>query len=116
MSGPTIPPAPEEVPDDLCAEILNLDEATLGKLQEWICTSVPSKQEPLTEEVTNIPKESMNGTEVLANLSTEEKRRSTFLRCWARSRGSFSDVVMSNVGVRADDPRMHTAHIFNDIM
>lgn len=76
MSNQTIPPAPEEVPDDLCAEILNLDEATLSKLQEWICTSFPSKQEPLPEEeLTNVSKESTTGTEVLADLSREEREK-----------------------------------------
>lgn len=74
MNSQRIPPAPDEVPDDLCAEILDLDETTLGKLQEWICTSILTKQEPLTEEeLTNISTEPMNGMEILANISMEER-------------------------------------------
>lgn len=74
MNSQTIPPAPDDVPDELCAEILDLDEVTLGKLQEWICASFPTKQEPLTEEeLTNISTEVTNGTEILASISTEEQ-------------------------------------------
>lgn len=74
MSNQTIPPAPEEIPEDLRMEILNLDEGTLGKLQDWICTAFPNEQEPLTkDELANISEETTNGTQVLANLSEKEK-------------------------------------------
>lgn len=75
MSDQTIPPAPEDVPEELCAEILNLDEETLGKLHDWFCRSFPSQQEPSSkEELSNIAEATTNGTEILANLSQERKQ------------------------------------------